>query len=349
MPATGAPAAPFVLPPPLSPFGEGAPGEARSRSPERARALHAAARKAFDREDYQAAAQAAMGAVARGGRGQLLLARIEARLGDVNGALYWLLRAAIEEGVDPAAARDDEALAPLRNDLRWPAVSAFLDQTSAYWAASGRRTLLFITPDRRTPGRPLPLVVALHADGDEPADFLDPQTYRAWARKLGVAFVGVSATIPLGPRSFRWSHEPADNTAHLARAVEEITRRLRIPGAPVILLGFSEGAQAALVTAALDPERYRGAIALSPSSLGSPIAPIAPHPALAGQRYVVAYASFDSFDAVGTAYIDIDRLRELGAEVDSHTAWFYGTHGLPPDYELQFPKWIDRLVGRAVP
>ena len=49
---------------------------------------------------------------------------------------------------------------------------------------------------------------------------------------------------------------------------------------------------------------------------------------------------------MGTAYVDADRLRGLGAEVDTHPAWFYGTHALPPDYAQQLPHWIDRLLGR---
>lgn len=339
----GLPSPPFALAPPLSLAETGALADRPGIGP---RVLFASARVSLRRGELRAAVRDANASVAMGGRGHLLLARAHARLAEVSASLYWLQRGALEEGADPRAIDDEDDLAPVREDPRWPELRSFLGRASSYWAASGRRSVVLIAPERVPRARALPLVLALHDDGDEPADFLDEESHRRRAPRFGVIFAGVSGAIPLGPLTYRWSTVPDENLRHLRWALGEVQKRARTLEGDVILLGFSEGAQAALETAGLDPERYRGAIALSPRSLGELIAPIPPHPAVARQRYVITSVTFDSIDAVGTAYIDTDRLRGLGAAVKTHEAWFYGTHALPPDYELQLPRWVDYLLRR---
>lgn len=314
---------------------------ARSRS---ARALFVDARAAAARGDLEAAIRLGERAVSRGGRGHGLLARAYARRADVTSSFYWLQRAALEEGVDPATAADDDDLAPLRADPRWAEVATFLGRASAHWASSGRHALVVITPDGLPTARAVPVLVGLHDDGDEPDDFLDHDAYQRRALRLGVVFVGVSGTVPLGPKTYRWSFEPAENAKRIEEALAEARARVPLAADKVILFGFSEGAQAALEIAAREPARYRGAIAMSPGGLPWRISELAANPLIARQRYVIAVASFESLDAVGTSYVDADLLRGLGATVRVHTAWLYAVHALPPDFEVRLPQWIDFML-----
>jgi hypothetical protein len=62
---------------------------------------------------------------------------------------------------------------------------------------------------------------------------------------------------------------------------------------------------------------------------------------------VVAFG-FDRFTTVGTSSVDIDLLRNLGANVVRHPAWFYGKDPLPPDLDVRLPQWVDRIVAGHV-
>jgi predicted esterase len=268
----------------------------------------------------------------------------------VDAALYWLQRAAREEGVDPASLANDRGFAAVRAHPGWASVDRFLDRASRYWAASGRRAVVVMLPEARAPG-PRPAILALHEDGGDPADFLTTGAYVRRARRVGAVFIGVSGTVPLGPMAYRWSDDPSANAERIAHALDETKGRTSIAEGKVMLIGFSQGAQVALETAVRDPDVYRGAIAMSPSGLGWHLGEVANHRALARQRYVIAYGSFESLDTLGTSQVDAELLRGLGSCVMRQPEWFYTRHTLPPDLGVRLPHWIDFVLGagRACP
>lgn len=200
--------------------------------------------------------------------------------------------------------------------------------------ASARPTAL-VLPSRARKRKPR-AILALHEDGGDPSRFLS--SFQRRADRIGVAFVGVSGPTRLGPNAFRWSDDPAENAARIDEAVESVRARVRT-GDLRVLLGFGEGAQVALEVAARDPERYAGAIALSPGG-ASRVREIAKVPGNERQRFVIAFGMLESWEFYASSVDDLYALRDLGARVDLHEAWFYGVHTLPPDFDVQLPKWV---------
>src|SRR5207253_4859246 len=96
------------------------------------RSLRRLAREAGEDEDYKAAIQYQHYAVAKNGSGHYDLACFYALDGNTDGAFYWLQRAGLEEGVDPAWAAKDTDLAEIRLDPRWPEIASYLRRCAAY-------------------------------------------------------------------------------------------------------------------------------------------------------------------------------------------------------------------------
>ena len=308
--------------------------------------LFSEARAAARTGDRASAIRLATASVAKAGRGHLLLARAYAKEGSIDAALYWLERAAMEEGLDPGKIGDDRAFERVRRDARWKTVEAFLGRAAATWSGT-RRSELALLDHQPGDAKTRAVVVWLHPNGDTQADDLErvcPQT----ARRRGVVCVGMSGTTALGPATYRWSAEPNENADHIASLLDAAAGRGVDVERPIVLMGLAEGAQVALETAARDPARFRGAIALSPRGLAWHLDELRPDARRARQRYVVAFG-FDRFTTVGTSAVDVDLLRNLGAGVTRHPAWFYGKDSLPPDLDARLPQWVEAIVAGRRP
>ena len=290
--------------------------------------LFAEARAALRAGDCAGAIRLATASVGKGGRGHLLLARAYAADGSIDATLYWLERAAMEEGLDPDKIADDRAFERARRDARWGTVEAYLERCAAYWSERPRSEVSVLDHEPAS-ARTRAVVGWLHPNGDAPTDNLErvcPET----ARRRGFVCVAMSGTTALGPATYRWSAEPNENAEHIASLLDAAAGRGVDVARPIVLMGLAEGAQVALETAARDPARFRGAIALSPRGLAWHLDELRPDARRARQRYVVAFG-FDRFTTVGTSAVDVDLLRKLGARVTRHPAWFYGRDPLPPE------------------
>ena len=330
---------------PAPPFILAAPSVEEPLEPERhwfSAKLFSEARLAARGGETPKAIRLATASVAKCGRGHALLARAYASLGATEASLYWLERAAMEEGLDPQAIDKDRGLEILRRDPRWRTVRRFLGQAAAYWSKNGHADVMVL--DREPAhGKTKAVVLWLHPSGAAPDDNLE-QACGTRARRDGFVCVGVSGTTALGPMTYRWSADPNDNARHIASLLDEARSRGVQTGKPIVLMGLGEGAQVALETAARDPERYPGAIAMSPHGLAWHLNEIPADERPARQHYVLAFGSFEPLATVGTAYMDADLLRVLGAKVKVHTAWFYAKETLPPDLGVRLPEWLATIV-----
>lgn len=285
-----------------------------------------------------------------GGEGHYNLACFYALARKVDAALYWLQRGAIEEGVDAAWAREDEDLAALRDDRRWEEVANFLDDCNAYWERSGRSETLLVVPAGYEVGRPVTAVVGLHGLGAHPRDFADPEDYQKLADRLGVAFLGVSGTTPLGPRAYAWSEDPARDAARVKDALASVADRVTVAPGRVVLVGFSQGAQVAAEVAARDPATFAGAIVLSPGSReASRLEQVAAAEAHAGRGFVVRVGAAEEPENVDRADEVTRSLRRLGARVDAHAYEGMDEHAFPPDYEERLGAWVAHCLGDRAP
>ena len=211
-------------------------------------------------EDGQHAAAATLlhWAIRKGGSGHYNLACYYALAGDIDNGFYWLQQAALEEGVDPKWAHEDDDLVLLRADERWSVVSTFLAQVSAYWVHSGHTVTRVVVPQGTTPTTELPIVMWLHGYGADPNMVLD---YQELSNELGVALVGVSATMADGPMSFRWSEDLKQDQARIEAALKEVRSHfIPKPGKIALIANPFPTATKKRLSASLHLERGRGSL-----------------------------------------------------------------------------------------
>lgn len=285
-----------------------------------------------------------------GGEGHYNLACFYALAGKVDAAFYWLQRAAKDEGVDAAWADEDADLEVLRKDARWSKVAEHLTAYNAWWEKSGRQLTLLVVPAGYAKGKAIPAVVGLHGFGSHPRDFADPEDYQGLADRLGVAFVGVSGTVPLGPRGFRWAEDVAQDGARVARALAEVADRVTIAPGAVVLIGFSQGAQAAAELAARDPATFAGAIVLSPGSRERVrLAEVTRADAHAGRGFVVRVGAGEHPSNVAQADEVARALRALGCRLNEHAYEGMDEHTFPPDFGEKLGEWVTFCLGEREP
>ena len=132
---------------------------------------------------------------------------------------------------------------------------------ASYPAAGGPRDLLLLSP-RRATSRPLPLVIALHGRGGDPA-----HACAVFGDLAGYAHVVIACPQGQGRRQQRDSWGAPGQIAALARlprAVAAALPRLRVDPAGVYAVGASMGGQEALLLACEHPGLLAGVVAVDP-------------------------------------------------------------------------------------
>jgi predicted esterase len=305
-----------------------------------AASLRGLARTAVRRSNFKDAVRYQYWALMKDGAGQYDLACYYSQHGAVDAAFYWLQRAGLEEGVDLGWAGEDTDLVSVRRDPRWNQLADFLRQCNAYWAHSGHRKTVLILPKEYTRGTPIPVLVGLHGMGDNPENFVGKE-YQEYADQLDVAFVGVSGTLPRGPKSFVWSPDHAKNAERIDAALKEVSNQLTVKEGQVVAFGFSQGAQAAAEVAARNPDKYAGAIIMSPGGLGIPEAAVFKAHAKARRQGFVAVCG--AGEAPGNVALTAEYarlLKAMGARVRHKPYPGMNQHAFPPDYHDVLPDWI---------
>ena len=212
------------------------------------------------------------------------LACNEALAGNLGPAREAFRRAMTLGYADYPIARTDGELGALRTDADFPDRLRTIRRRYLERAAENVGTPFYITPADLTGGDPAeespdsagaavgakpPVMLLLHGYGDTHESYA-PEAL-AWA-ELGWAAVAVPGSIPTGGAGgFVW---PTDGE----NAYDAVDRQLRAllndPGlnavadtSRVFLLGFSQGANQAVMQTVRDPARYAGAVGLSPGGL----------------------------------------------------------------------------------
>jgi predicted esterase len=307
--------------------------------------LSNSAAAAARRGEWDRAAALEHWAVARGAGSQYDLACYHSRAGNLDPAVYWLQRAALEEGADARMVDQDDDLQSLRADDRWGKLRAFLVQATRYWVGQRIEKTLVTVPTGYALGRSIPVVVGLHGMGSVPDDFTG-RWAQATADELGVAFVSVSATQSVGPRAFRWAESPDQDLARVDEALAEARDRVTATERRVVLLGFSQGAQMSAEIAARHPDRFAGAIVMSPGTLSDrSLDGIGRSGDLAGYRFVVVAGAGENPRTVARARADAVRLTALGGDVFARIYPEMNTHSFPPDFREALPRWIGFVLG----
>lgn len=332
---------------PVPPFQIAAPGPAQANldgQDLRIMAPLELLRRASDaasKKNYAAALALQYWYVQRTGQGQYKLACYYGHMKQPEAACYWLQMAALQDGLDAHDAEGDAGLAGLHEDPRWPKLRLYLQACNRYFESSAGRTTL-VLPTGYRKGTPIPVVVWLHGVGASPDDFVNEGLHDD-ANRMNAAILGVSGTLPRGSRSFSWSLDPVRDGRRVQEALAGIADRVTIRPGYVVLLGFSQGAQVALELAVRDPERYAGAIALSPS-VHSRLREVTPSPLLPRRGFVVACGVLETERIVFLTSEAASWLRSVRAQVRHLPYDTISAHAFPPDFGARFPEWVQFVL-----
>jgi hypothetical protein len=189
--------------------------------------------------------------------------------GKSDASFYWLQQAAEKQGVDADWAREDSDLRNIHLDPRWPVVLKYLEEYNRFWEFSDVSETISVIPANYDSTTPIPVVLGLHGLGSRAKGFVGPE-YQKWADELNVAIVGVSGSRPRGPASFVWSEDPEIDLKRIDAAIDELKDRLTVKEGSLVLFGFSQGAMMSAEIAIRHPDRFAGALVMSPGGTKQP-------------------------------------------------------------------------------
>ncbi len=337
LPSGVLPEPPLQLLAPLSPASKIGETDLTKVDP---RALRERAQHFYENGQYRLALQCQYQSVVKEQVGQYDLACYYARIGDVPGALYWLQDAAREDGVDADHSSRDSDLVAVRKDPRWPKLRAYLRACQRYWESSGYSETSLVLPQNAAPETPIPVFIGLHGFGQNAREFVSAERYQTMADQLGAAFLGVSGTRCRGKHTFVWSEDAAQDLARIDVALKEVAERLTPAEGQLVLFGFSQGGMVSAELAGRHPQRFAGAILLSPGSVSNaPDFQLAPQ-AENRRQGLVAICGAAEHPAT------VNRTKRYAALYENQGRRVYlklypgmNHHTLPPDFSEKFPIW----------
>ena len=229
----------------------------------------------------------------------------------------------------------------LRKDPEFSRLAQYAADFSAYWDSLERARILFAVPKQADFTKPVPLIFALHGYGSVPEDFLS----QSLADESGAIVVAISGTNARPSGGYSWSEIADADSLHLQFAEDFVKSKLpNLVVGPRLLFGFSQGAQMSLEIAARFPERYLGAAAFSPGTLGAlDLAWLKPGTTLK-KRYFVVHVNNEDPRNVAWAKSDNKRLKAAGASVEFELNMAIRSHGVPANYEQHLLRWVQRSL-----
>lgn len=264
------------------------------------------------------------------------LGRLYALNGESEAALYWIQRAALHEGITREEVLSSVALAGLMEDPRLKQLADYAGACRAYWRDSGALEVEVVVPAGHDPATPVPVVLALHGYLSSSIPFA--RGLQPFADAEGVAFVSISATIPYSANAFVWADDAAANREHILGALDSIKGRVTAAG-PMVTYGFSQGGQVALDLVALDPERFVGALALSPGG-ASQFDRRAASPKLGDANAVIIVGDGEAWGNIAQARANAAWLKAAGVNVMLRETPDQQRHAYPVDFTERFGHWL---------
>lgn len=265
---------------------------------------------------------------------------VQALAGQKDAAVASLGRAADLGFAFTATMLRDEDLDSIRGHPAFPGVVARIKANNARAletfkvAAEGARVLVF-KPAKGDPGKPAPLIVALHGSGGT-ADGFAP-LWRGVASDLGAVLAVPQGLNPAG-RGFDWG--VVEQGSHLVlRAIEKARAEAAVDDSKIVLAGFSNGASQAFIQGLQDPDRFAGILSIS-GSYDERVAPVPSNRRL--PRFAILNGERDEEAANNRR--GAGALRAAGGKVKLEIYPGLG-HAFPPDRDRELKAALRFLLG----
>lgn len=260
--------------------------------------------------------------------------------GNRDAAVAALARAADMGFAFTATMLRDTDLDSIRDHPDYPDVVARIKANNArglekFKVAAADAPVLIFLPEEREPGRPAPLIVALHGSGGTAEGFAP--LWRRVASELG-AVLAVPQGVNRSGDGFDWG--VVEQGSHLVlRALDKARAETPIDDRKIILAGFSNGASQAFIQALLDPDRFAGVLSVS-GFYDERVAPVPIGRTL--PRFAILNGERD--EEAGNNRRAAEALRAAGGKVK--LAIYPGGHGFPPDRDRRLAEALRFLIGR---
>jgi predicted esterase len=196
---------------------------------------------------------------------------------------------------------------------------------------------------------PFPVALWLHGyRGYSPIGYFPGESAEAMqkhADALGAVIVGFPATADLGDNTQQWAEEPVADHAYIQERLKTLKTSAKLDLTRVGLFGFSQGAMVAADLATLYPDKYRGAILMSPGGMGNPKASESRSPMHSMQVYYCFCGAQEQEGNVLLTKAYADHLGKfLGAKVTLKMYEGVSKHTRPADFMEKFPEWMGAIL-----
>jgi predicted esterase len=232
-----------------------------------------------------------------------------------------------------------------RNSPEYKKLDSYAVQVNAFWSQLAHTQMHYDVGKKVDFKKPVPLIFALHGYGSEPTDFA--RQGKELADSLGAIVVRVSATHrrPLG--GYSWDELAEVDALHLQYAEDLLSSKLsELKIGRRLMFGFSQGGQMSLEIAAKYPERFAGAAAFSPGTLGElELNWLGPGETLKDRHFLIHVNAENPLN-VKWAKADRRRLNAAGAEVTFSENTKITAHTVPPNFNRLLANWARQALDR---
>jgi predicted esterase len=198
-------------------------------------------------------------------------------------------------------------------------------------------------PTGAGPETPLPTLIWMHGFGADPW-LADSLAMKRVAESRGVAVIGVSATLPMDDEGYTWSEDLGRDLSRLDEALAERADEFRPEPSRTVLMGFSQGAAVGTALAMAHPDRFAGAISLSPGSLRDPPVAAARSPLHESQGYVLRVGAGEHPSNVLRAQTQAREARAVKADVDLVIVDGQAEHTFPEGWSSDLGGWMGSIL-----
>lgn len=322
------------------------PGVARAQDPKtEAQKLEDQYFAAAQARDYAKAIEIGLKLVEmapRGGKAAYNVACAYVLSGDRAKGLEYLKRAVADGFAEIDQIANDADLVTLQNDFEFKAIVQEVRNNKQKQIDDFRKKVeaakpIVYSPPKVDSSRPMPLLIALHGDGENAEDIAD--AYRNVAAEFGVLLVAPRAVVEAPQKGFTWETAAGADFIVL-RTIEALVKQYKIDERRIVLSGYSEGGLMAYQLAMRNPRRYVAVIPIAAPcyQVTIPSTPLLPKLyALIGDKDA-AYEQNRQFASI---------LSDKGAAVQLAVLAGQG-HAMPKERDAELRKALTFALGAPV-